>query len=435
VTPKDFFIKLIWGNRFYHLLMRPLDRYTVEVKPAEEFSVEDIPLNKLCRLTDSRNPHWRKGFTDLLFPPGENIFHRKVWEFCQTIYGLRKLKRLSPEAVVLGIGCGHEELMYFLANRVKVVYATDLYEGAYLGGESAADVLAHPDKYAPFRYREDRLNILRMDARRLDFEDGAFDFLFSLSSLEHFGKRKEQLAALKEMHRVLKPGGVAVLTTELILNRLGRRRDYFRLEILNGIIRESGFILDEPLDLRVEDEYANPPLALPIELYRTPHVILRNFNTIYTSLSLFLKKAESPEIGKNALSGDEVEMPAEPFVYKAGIEVLAAPACVNRHQKIPLTLNITNAGNAAWYRNSSLSHQVRIGVWMTGTDGNNLGGEPARYYLPGDVKPGESVNVPLDIPAVRNPGSAEIHIDLAKEFCFWFREKGSPEKIVSVEIE
>ena len=113
MTPKDFFIKLIWGNRFYHLLMRPLDRYRVEVKPAVEFSVEDIPLNKLCRLTDSRNPLWRKGFADLLFPPGENIFHRKVWEFCQTIYGLRKLKRLSPEAVVLGIGCGHEELMYF----------------------------------------------------------------------------------------------------------------------------------------------------------------------------------------------------------------------------------------------------------------------------------------------------------------------------------
>ena len=118
-----------------------------------------------------------------------------------------------------------------------------------------------------------------------------------------------------------------------------------------------------------------------------------------------------------------------------GIEALAAPARVNRHQKIPLTLNITNAGNAVWYRNSSLSHQVRIGVWMTGTDGNNLGREPARYYLPKDVKPGESVTVPLDIPAVHKPGQVEIHIDPAKEFCFWFREKGSPEKIIPLEIE
>jgi SAM-dependent methyltransferase len=435
LTPKDFFIKLIWGNRLYNFLIRPWDRYAVEVIPSAKFSAEDIPLNKLCCLKDSRNPLWRKGFADLLFPPDENIFHRKVWEFCQTIYGLRKLKRLSPEAVALGIGCGHEELMYFLANRVKVVYATDLYEGAYLGGESAADVLAHPDKYAPFRYREDHLKVLRMDAGNLDFEDATFDIIFSLSSLEHFGKRKCQLVALKEMRRVLKPGGVVALTTELILNRLGRRRDYFRLETLLNIIRESGLILDKPLDLRVEHEYANLPLALPIELYRTPHVILRNFNTIYTSLSLFLKKAEAPAKEMNALTGDEVEKPAEPFAYRAGIGVLNPPTRVNCYQIVPLAVSIINEGNATWYRNGSLSHQVRIGVWMTASDGTNLSGEPTRFSLPKDVRPGEAVSISMDVPAFRKAGPVKIHIDLVKELCFWFREKGSPEKIVPIEIE
>lgn len=269
----------------------------------------------------------------------------------------------------MGVGCGHEELMYFLANRVKIVDATDLYEGAYLGGESAADVLAHPDKYAPFRYRSDRLNILRMDAKKLDFEDGTFDFLFSLSSLEHFGKRMDQLTALKEMHRVLKPGGIAALTTELILNRLGHRRDYFRVEILEEIIRESGFFL------------------------------------------------------------------VEPFLYKARIDVLRAPSRVNRRQKIPLALRVTNVGDAVWYRNFSSSHYVWIGAWLTDKDGRKRGGEPIQFLLPKDVMPGESVHVSLEIPAFGKPGPAEVHLDLVKELCFWFRHKGSPEKIVPLEID
>jgi hypothetical protein len=274
---------------------------------------------------------------------------------------------------------------------------------------------------------------MKMDALELSFEKETFDFLFCLSSLEHFGGKKDKLRSLEEMNRVLKPGGVVALTTELILNRLSRRRDYFRIEDLKELIHESRFFLDEPLDLRIEEEFANLPLALPIEVYRTPHVVLRNFNTIYTSLSLFLMKPEDPKNPKNALTGEERETPTKIYEYRAEMEVLNAPAQVKSEDRFEIALKIKNAGNAPWYRNSSRSHMVRIGVWISREDRRNRGGEPARFELPKDINPGEEFPVNLDLSPFKEKGKFRVHIDLAKEFCFWFREKGSAVKSVPIE--
>ena len=48
----------------------------------------------------------------------------------------------------------------------------------------------------------------QMDAERLEFSDGSFDVVLSLYALLHF---HEPLVALREMHRVLRPGGRIVI--------------------------------------------------------------------------------------------------------------------------------------------------------------------------------------------------------------------------------
>lgn len=429
---RDRIINTIWGNRVYSLFISPFDRYTVDVKPSASFPADTIPLNKLCRLADSRNAVWARGFADLLFPPGEEIFHRKIWEFNQIIHGLRSLNRLTPDAVALGIGCGHEELMYFLATRLKMVTATDLYRGGYLGDEGATDVLDHPDKYAPFRYPEDRLRVLRMNALDLSFEAGTFDIVFSLSSLEHFGRRADKLRALREMNRVLKPGGVAALTTELIVNRLGWRRDFFKIGDLTDLITEAGLALSGPLDLAIEKEFAFPPVAFPHEVFRTPHVVVRLFHTIFTSLSLFLLKPDDPAGSRHALTGAENDTPATPYVFKARLEVVYAPPRVDSGSRFMVTLKVRNEGDAVWYRNSSRSHRVRLGVWVTGEDGANLTGEPIRFSFPRNLEPGDEVRMDLDIPPIGKSGSLSLRIDLVKEHYFWFGDKGSPSLTIPI---
>lgn len=432
---KDAVIRAFWGNEFYRLFLKPFDRYLVDPRPPEAFDAANLPLNKVCRVTDGGNPLWRRGYEDLGFPASPERFHRKIWEFNQALYGLRRLRRLAPAATALGIGCGHEELMYFLANRIARVVATDLYEGGFLGGEGEADVLQHPAKYAPFRFREDHLEVRQMNALALQFEAGSLDFVFCLSSLEHFGSEADKLTALREMQRVLKPGGVAVLTTEVVLNRLGRGSQYFQRETLTRLVGEAGLTIDAPVDFGVEQEYAARPLALPMDAFAVPHVVLRNFNTIYTSIALFLMKPPGPDQARNARIADEIDAPSEPYRYGAEIATVDSPSQVKPGQAIGITITVRNTGDGVWYASSSISHQVRLGVWFSTSDGRNVTGEPERIALPHDVRPGESVTLQATVhsPAVLGTGAARLHVGLVKEQCFWFRDKGCVEHVVPLE--
>lgn len=50
----------------------------------------------------------------------------------------------------------------------------------------------------------------------LPFEDASYDFLFASHVLEHV---REDLAAIRELHRVLRPGGLAILTVPVVAER------------------------------------------------------------------------------------------------------------------------------------------------------------------------------------------------------------------------
>lgn len=430
VSLKDLVVRTFWGDPFYRSVLQPFDRYLVPPLPAGSFDPADVPLNKVCRVGDAANPLWRRSYDDLGFADDPQVFHRKVWEFNQALYGLRRLRRLAPAATALGIGCGHEELMYFLANRIARVIATDLYEGTWIGGESDADVLANPAKYAPFKYREDHLHVRRMDGLALDAEAGTFDFVFCLSSIEHFGRLQDKLRALQEMFRVLKPGGVAVLTTEVVLNRLGRGAQYFPAPTLLALVGEAGFALDGAPDLRVESEYAGRPLALPMDTFVSPHVVLRNFNTIYTSVALFLMKPPGLDAAPVAVTGDEVATVRQPYCYAAGLAVDGRIPRITPGQPLTMPITVRNTGDATWFTGSK-SHCVRIGASFVTRDGRNLTGEPLRFELPANVRPGQQIRIDLSLVAPEaDPGGLQLCVGLVKEMYFWFRDQGSPDLVV-----
>ena len=88
-----------------------------------------------------------------------------------------------------------------MANKVKHVYATDLYgELEKWNKEAPSTFLNNPKKYAPFPYKEDALTVLRMDGTKLEFPSETFDIAFSFSSIEHFGGKNHE-GALKSYER------------------------------------------------------------------------------------------------------------------------------------------------------------------------------------------------------------------------------------------
>lgn len=143
---------------------------------------------------------------------------RKYWELDFLADCAEKLDLLRPDVSGLGLGVGREVLMFYFARHCKEVVATDLYSSETEWSEANASSLEAIYQAAPFDYPRERLRIETSDMRKTRFPDQSFDFVWSCSSLEHVPSLTDVYQTFVEIHRVLKPGGYALLTTEYCLS-------------------------------------------------------------------------------------------------------------------------------------------------------------------------------------------------------------------------
>ncbi len=240
-----------------------------------EINVNNNPkLNRLCSIEDWQNGDIKKiilelqhaskddyinkvGWemkTSIVNSRKQGLIHRKDWEWALGVMAMERFGKLKKDNVAIGIGAGREEILFYLANKVSRVYATDLYDGKGWKNFAPTDFLRDPKKYAPFPYDEDALTVLRMDGSKLDFPDETFDIAFSFSSIEHFGGENHSgaLKAMREIERVLKPGGIAIITTEYILNDKEHPEFFNKKTIYSDLIDKLDKLKPvEPLDLRI----------------------------------------------------------------------------------------------------------------------------------------------------------------------------------------
>jgi SAM-dependent methyltransferase len=385
------------------------------------------PLNKICDRRDWEDPAWRQGLEDLGYLPDPARHHRKEWEFAQGVYGLRKLRCLSAAAEALGLGAGTEPIIFFLAGRLRRVVATDLYAGDFSQHEADARMLRDPEAFAPFAYHRERLEVRRMDATAIDYPPESFDLVFSFSAFEHFGPRRAQRACLAAMHRVLRPGGVAVLTTEVILNAWGRHGDYFRLaELLEDLFPGAGFRLAGG-DFRFATSRATLEglIRLPHEIDRRPHLVLRRWRTYFTSAAFFLEKPIPPgtPAGRRAARGEEVPVGLPPLL-RARVTVTPAAVVAPPSARYALTCRVENIGHATWPAQAPDGWGlVRVGAHLLDPDGAIALQDYGRADLPRDLAPGAaaSVVIELDAPAVR--GHYQVELDMVREGVTWFSRR------------
>jgi len=255
----------------------------------------DVQLCELANPAKWDNPEWIGILKSLgTVPTDKQSMHRKAYEFAQLLFGLTRLGAIGEETRVLSVGAGHEPVLYWLANRVARVVATDLYEGAWRAEramEGDAAVLHRPEAFAPFDYRRDRLIFLKMDGRALAFADGAFDVVYSLSSVEHFGGFEGARAAVAEMARVLRPGGVLALATEYCLAGPPHHEAFQPAEV-HALIAHPALRLVQPIDERVWSRYDAQPVDLRVNPYQTPHMVVTDLGSVFTSVMVFLEKME-----------------------------------------------------------------------------------------------------------------------------------------------
>ena len=254
-----------------------------------------LPLNSLTNIDAWQDPEWRAVSRLLGLSQDEGWYHRKAFEWTHCIYGLEQLQALGPGRRVLGVAAGHECTLYHLANRSGLTIATDLYRGDFadaIAEEANPDFLTNPEKYAPFPFHAERLLPLPADALALPFAPDTFDVVYSLSSIEHFGGHDRAAEGIREMARVLKPGGIACVATEYVL-RGPQHDEYFNATDLDHwVIGASPDLrLVEPLDRREPpQEFFDDAVPLPDNPLHHPHVVLQHGDTMFTSVVLFFEK-------------------------------------------------------------------------------------------------------------------------------------------------
>lgn len=116
--------------------------------------------------------------------------------------------RLLPDLnkrQVLEIGCGRGDFSIWLAGRYPQAEVT--------GVDFSETAIATARQRAASSGSGSRFKV--EDAEALSFADGSFDYVISCECLEHV-PRPEQMAL--EIHRILRPGGQFILTTENYFN-------------------------------------------------------------------------------------------------------------------------------------------------------------------------------------------------------------------------
>jgi SAM-dependent methyltransferase len=143
-----------------------------------------------------------------------------------------------------------------------------------------------------------------MNGTKLEFPSENFDIAFSFSSIEHFGGKNHlgALRCLREIERVLKRGGIAVIATEYIINNKEHHEFFNRRTIYSDLIDKLEKLqLVEPLDLRLTTNTLDTVIELFSidanwdnidEEYKKTHplILIRARNMLFTSVMLVFQK-------------------------------------------------------------------------------------------------------------------------------------------------
>jgi arsenite methyltransferase len=127
--------------------------------------------------------------------------HEREW--------LLDLIPLRGDETVLDVGCGLGLMLIGAAKRLTTGTAAgiDIWQKEDLSGN-------HPDAALENARREgvaDRVTITTADMRQIPFPEGHFDVIVSNVAIHNIYKASERATAVREIARVLKPGGACVL--------------------------------------------------------------------------------------------------------------------------------------------------------------------------------------------------------------------------------
>jgi len=264
---------------------------------------QPLPLKSgLCRQGDFALDAYRYWMRALNRTPS---FHRKQWELFYVTQALHERGKLVPGTRGLGFGVGQEPLPALFASLGCHVLATDqaaeeaVRAGWAQTGQHATDSShLNKDGICDEALLRQRVAFRCADMNAIPEDLSAqFDFCWSTCSFEHLGSLEHGKRFVEDSIKTLKPGGVAVHTTEFNLSSNSdtiESRDlsiYRRCDIEDLVERLSrrGCRV-EPIEWEPQTGFVDKYVDLP-PYHEAPHLRLRLGAYDCTSIGLIIAKS------------------------------------------------------------------------------------------------------------------------------------------------
>ncbi len=151
--------------------------------------------------------------------------HRKLWEYCFITQALYERGMLRQGIKGLGFAVGKEPLSSLFASYGSQITATDLHfeesqQGGWVETNQHANALADLNERGlcdPAQF-DHLVDFEPVNMNQIPDTLRGFDFLWSCCAFEHLGSIQQGLDFVYHAMECLKPGGVAVHTTDLNLS-------------------------------------------------------------------------------------------------------------------------------------------------------------------------------------------------------------------------
>lgn len=213
---------MLRGHLDLHIILREIEHMVCEQKNVFERS-------GLAALSDFDSEDWRNIYSILEKDQNEFLAQEKyfrspeykwprdplhewsrVWEYPYAYYNLLNYLKILPQdnrIVVADVGSGVTFFPFSLAKRCCHVVCTDIDSICGRDLSLAKNEVSHKPGNVSFRLIEDT---------KLPFNDFECDAVYCISVLEHIPLFEN---TIKEMARILKPGGLCIITCDINLKK------------------------------------------------------------------------------------------------------------------------------------------------------------------------------------------------------------------------
>ena len=273
-----------------------------------ENSVSPLLKSEVCRFERLNTLEFRNWIKNLNY---EWIPHRKYWELAFICQALFERNMLHEGAKGLGFAVGTERLPALFASFGCNITATDLpsddernkpwAETSQWGG--SLDALQNLKICSKEKFNQ-YVKYLPVDMNNIPGNLVDYDFTWSTCSFEHCGSLELGIKFIEEQMKCLKPGGIAVHTTEFNLTSNEDTIEspllsIYRLQDIEKICRlliQKGYHV-EPIDTFTGnhklDKYVDKPPYAVLDSFdpnKTKHLRLTLGRYVSTSIALIIKK-------------------------------------------------------------------------------------------------------------------------------------------------